>query len=134
MCIRDRPPSVQSVQGPQSIGISFDAYQWLRVRDFDVIHFPELLGHAYYSVLAKHQGLAFSNTVLCVGAHSPISWIREINRELPLTIDEPEIDFMERESVALADVVVSPSQYLLGWMRTSGWRLPRCLLYTSRCV
>jgi glycosyltransferase involved in cell wall biosynthesis len=119
------PPSVQSVQGPQSIGISFDAYQWLRVRDFDVIHFPELLGHAYYSVLAKHQGLAFSNTVLCVGAHSPISWIREINRELPLTIDEPEIDFMERESVALADVVVSPSQYLLGWMRTSGWRLPR---------
>ena len=110
---------------PQSIGISIDAYRWLNARDFDIIHFPELLGHAYYSVLAKHQGLAFHNTVLCVGVHSPISWIREINRELPLTVDEPVIDFMERESVALADAVVSPSQYLLGWLQANGWRLPR---------
>jgi glycosyltransferase involved in cell wall biosynthesis len=119
------PASEHPIQGSQSMSISFDAYQWLRTRDFDVIHFPELLGHGYYSVLAKHQGLAFHNTVLCVGTHSPISWIREINCELPMSADEPEIDFMERESVALADVVVSPSQYLLGWMHTNGWRLPR---------
>ena len=92
-----------------------------------MIHFPELLGHGYYSVLAKHQGLAFKNTMLCVGVHSPISWIREINRELPMTADEPETDFMERESVALADAVVSPSQYLLGWMQAHGWRLPRAI-------
>ncbi len=119
------PTSTHPAEVPQSIGISFDAYRWLNARDFDVIHFPELLGHAYYSVLAKHQGLDFRNTVLCVGVHSPISWIREINSELPLTVDEPVIDFMERESVALADAVVSPSQYLLGWLQANGWRLPR---------
>ena len=119
------PTSAHPAEGPQSVGISVDAYHWLSERDFDVIHFPELLGHAYYSVLAKHQGLAFHNTVLCVGVHSPISWIREINGELPMTVDEPEIDFMERESVALADTVVSPSQYLLGWLQSNGWRLPR---------
>ncbi|MFZ1119174.1 MAG: glycosyltransferase [Candidatus Binataceae bacterium] len=120
-----RPTSAHPAEVPQSVGISVDAYRWLSERDFDVIHFPELLGHAYYSVLAKHQGLAFHNTVLCVGVHSPISWIREINGELPMTVDEPEIDFMERESVALADTVVSPSQYLLGWLQSNGWRLPR---------
>ncbi len=109
---------------PQSMTISYEAYQWLRTREFDVIHFPELLGHAYYSVLAKHQGLDFANTLLCVGAHSPISWIREISRELPLTADEAEIEFMERQSVALADVVISPSQYLLNWMKANGWRFP----------
>jgi glycosyltransferase involved in cell wall biosynthesis len=119
------PASTHLAEVPQSIGISFDAYRWLTARDFDVIHFPELLGHAYYSVLAKHQGLAFHNTVLCVGVHSPISWIREINGELPMTVDEPVIEFMERESVALADAVVSPSQYLLGWLQANGWRLPR---------
>jgi glycosyltransferase involved in cell wall biosynthesis len=119
------PASAHPVEGPQNVRISFDAYQWLKAREFDLIHFPELLGHGYYSVLAKHQGLDFRDTVICVGAHSPISWIREVNRELPLSLDEPEIDFMERESVALADAVVSPSQYLLGWMRTNGWRLPR---------
>ena len=117
------PPS--RMEAPQHVATSYDAYQWLRARDFDVIHFPELLGHGYYSVLAKHQGLDFRDTVICVGVHSPISWIREINRELPLTSDEPEIDFMERESVAWADVVVSPSQYLLGWIQANGWRLPR---------
>jgi glycosyltransferase involved in cell wall biosynthesis len=121
------PASAHPPDGPQNIRISFDAYQWLKARDFDVIHFPELLGHGYYSVLAKHQGLAFENTVLCVGVHSPISWIREINRELPMSADEPETDFMERESVALADAVVSPSQYLLGWMQTHNWRLPRAV-------
>jgi len=119
------PASAHPVEGPQNVRISFDAYQWLKDREFDLIHFPELLGHGYYSVLAKHQGLDFRGTVICVGTHSPISWIREVNRELPLSLDEPEIDFMERESVALADAVVSPSQYLLGWMRTNGWCLPR---------
>jgi O-antigen biosynthesis protein len=119
------PASAHSRDGPQSIRVSLDAYQWLSARDFDIIHFPELLGHAYYSVLAKHQGLAFRDTTLCVGAHSPIAWIREVNGELPKAIDEAEIDFMERESVAMADVVVSPSQYLLGWMRANGWRLPQ---------
>jgi glycosyltransferase involved in cell wall biosynthesis len=118
------PAPAHPLNGPQSVGISFDAYQWLKARDFNIIHFPELLGHGYYSVLAKHQGLAFGDTVICVGVHSPISWIREVSRELPLTVDEPEIDFMERESVALADVVVSPSRYLLGWMQANGWRLP----------
>jgi glycosyltransferase involved in cell wall biosynthesis/GT2 family glycosyltransferase len=119
------PTASRLTRSPQSIAIALDAYQWLKVRDFDVVHFPELLGHGYYSVLAKHQGLAFANTLICVGVHSPISWIREVNRELPHTVDEPEIDFMERESVALADVVVSPSRYLLGWMRANGWRLPK---------
>jgi O-antigen biosynthesis protein len=116
------PPS--RMEASQHVATSYDAYQWLRARDFDVIHFPELLGHGYYSVLAKHQGLDFRDTVICIGVHSPISWIREINRELPLSSDEPEIDFMERESVASADVVVSPSQYLLGWIQAKGWRLP----------
>ena len=31
---------------------------------------------------------------------------------------------MERTSVSAADIVVSPSQYLLGWMQQNGWELP----------
>jgi glycosyltransferase involved in cell wall biosynthesis len=118
------PASAHSPEGPQSLNISLEAYRWLKTRDFDIIHFPELLGHGFYSVLAKHQGLDFRNTLICVGVHSPISWIREVNGELPFTLDEPEIDFMERESVALADAVISPSQYLLNWMQANGWSLP----------
>ena len=31
---------------------------------------------------------------------------------------------MERQCVALADVVLSPSQYMLRWMQSRGWALP----------
>ena len=62
---------------------AFDAHAWLRKRQFDVVHFPELHGHGYYCVLAKHQGLDFNHTVLCIGTHSPISWIPEQNKEAP---------------------------------------------------
>jgi glycosyltransferase involved in cell wall biosynthesis len=35
------------------------------------------------------------------------------------------VDFMERRSVELADVVVSPSRYMLEWMERDGWHLPK---------
>ncbi len=109
---------------PDCMHVAFDAHSWLRKQQFDIIHFPELHGHAYYCVLAKRQGLDFHRTTLCIGTHSPISWIREQNKEGPYSPDELEMDFMERRCVALADVVVSPSQYMLGWMRRNGFVLP----------
>ena len=33
------------------------------------------------------------------------------------------LDFMERESCALADAIVSPSTYMLDWMQENNWRL-----------
>jgi glycosyltransferase involved in cell wall biosynthesis len=109
---------------PQCMQTACDAHVWLRKQEFDIVHFPELHGHAYYCVLAKHQGLDFHHTILCVGTHSPISWIREQNKEAPYSPEELEMDFMERQSVALADVVVSPSQYMLAWVERRGWILP----------
>ena len=118
------PTSPGTAGVPNPMLTAFDAHAWLRSRQFDVVHFPELHGHGYYCVLAKHQGLDFNHTILCIGTHSPISWIREQNREAPYSPEELEMDFMERQSVALADVVVSPSQYMLGWMQNQGWMLP----------
>jgi glycosyltransferase involved in cell wall biosynthesis len=118
------PATPRMINVPQCMLTARDAYAWLRKQEFDVIHFPELQGHGYYSVVAKHQGLDFSHTTLCIGTHSPISWIREQNREAPDSPDELEMDFMERQCVALADVVLSPSQYMLRWMQSRGWTLP----------
>jgi glycosyltransferase involved in cell wall biosynthesis len=118
------PKSPGAAAVPNCMLTACEAHTWLRKRQFDIIHFPELHGHGYYCALAKHQGLDFERTVLCIGTHSPISWIREQNKEVPYSPEELEMDFMERQSVALADVVVSPSQYMLGWMQRRGWLLP----------
>jgi glycosyltransferase involved in cell wall biosynthesis len=107
---------------------SYLAYMWLaaadRERRFDVIHFPETLGHGYYSLLAKHQGWAFARATIAVGVHSSTYWVMETNRVPFLTGQEFAADFLERASVALADVVISPSAYMVDWMESRGWELP----------
>jgi glycosyltransferase involved in cell wall biosynthesis len=104
--------------------MSFDAFAWLREQDFDFIHFHEMVGYAFYSVMAKRQGLAFPNTTLCVGIHSPDRWHALENRSFSTDKIQLEIDFMEKRSVECADVAFSPSEYLLNWAQGRGWSLP----------
>jgi GT2 family glycosyltransferase/glycosyltransferase involved in cell wall biosynthesis len=105
---------------------SLDCYQQLkRLGRFDVVHFHEWLGLPYYSLIAKRQGLAFEGSVLCVGTHGPMRWSREGDQRLSSRQDDLIVDYMERASVELADVLVSPSAYLLRWMCQEGWSLPQ---------
>ncbi|HWA28519.1 MAG TPA: glycosyltransferase [Lacunisphaera sp.] len=103
----------------------YQAYQWLLGQPrFDVVHFSEWRAPGYFSLVAKHQGLAFADTQLCVHTHGPTLWSLLSNGEYVSMFAELELDFMERESVRLADTVVSPSQYLLRWMTEQEWTLP----------
>jgi glycosyltransferase involved in cell wall biosynthesis/GT2 family glycosyltransferase len=103
---------------------SFTTYRWLAARDFDVIHFHDRLGTGFHAVHAKRLGLAFPRTTLCVTLHGCVRW-GEIGNEA--AISEPhflEIDHMERAAARRADVVISPTRYLLDWVRSEGWELP----------
>jgi GT2 family glycosyltransferase/glycosyltransferase involved in cell wall biosynthesis len=103
----------------------YQAYQWLLSQPrFDVVHFSEWRAPGYFSLVAKHQGLAFADTELCVHTHGPTLWSLLSNGEYVSLFSELELDFMERESVRLADTVVSPSHYLLRWMLEQEWTLP----------
>jgi len=126
---------------PWYLVTAYRIYEWLREEDLDVIHFTEMMGPGYYCFLAKKQGTDFQNTLLCTGTHSPTLWIREANREIVSQTDDLGLDYIERKSVALADVVWSPSHYLLNWMRDNKWTLPEAcfvqqyiLPYSARFV
>jgi glycosyltransferase involved in cell wall biosynthesis len=107
------------------ICISYLTYKWLREHDhFDVVHFHEWRGNGYYSLLAKYQGLAFEQATLCVGAHGPSLWNKQCDHELVDHVIDLEVDYMERQSVALADVLISSSRYMLEWISGRGWNLP----------
>ncbi len=103
---------------------TYACYQWLKQRHFDVVHFHERMGIAYYATLAKRQGLAFAKTLLCVTTHGPVWWSEPGNEEHLREYYYLEVDHLERESVRLADVVISPSQYMLDWMVGESWQLP----------
>lgn len=106
--------------------VSYHTYVWLKAHqhEFDIIHFPECQGLGFYSLLAKRQGLAFGETTFVVSAHGPTFWVKEGSQDYIRNLGELEIDFMERVSISAADIVTSPSQYLLGWMQQNGWELP----------
>jgi len=107
--------------------VSYHTYAWLKEHqlDFDIIHFPECQGLGFYTLLAKRQGLGFLKTTFVVGTHGPTLWVKEGSQDYLRNLGELEIDYMERMSVSMADFVVSPSQYLLGWMQKNGWELPQ---------
>lgn len=99
-------------------------YRYLSERRFDVIHFNDCCGEASLALAAKKLGLAFRDSLLVVGLHSPSSWVLELNQTLPSSVLFPAYDYAERLSIAIADLLWSPSEYLLDWIRERGFDVP----------
>lgn len=118
------PMPETDVRGHHALRLPIDVYRWLKPRRFDVVHYHEWRGIGAHLAQAKRHGLAFADTVLVAGTHSPSLWHREGMREAP-TPDDLEVDFLERQSVALADELWSPSRYMVRWLRRERWALPR---------
>ncbi|MEK0085644.1 glycosyltransferase [Benzoatithermus flavus] len=114
------------LQGPPQRGDAYRTYIWLRElpERFDVVHFPEWRGYGYYAMLAKRLGLDFQDTTFCVGTHSPTLWHTLGNGVVVSELHQIDLHWLEAQSIALADLVVSPSRYMLDWIREQGWTLP----------
>ena len=109
--------------GRGRIRYPYGTYEWLRTQSFDVVHAPELHAYLYYALLAKRLGLAFANTIFVIGTHCSSEWLAELNHTSLSDKDQLIAPYMERAGVAMADVVWSPSHYLLDWMREANWPL-----------
>jgi glycosyltransferase involved in cell wall biosynthesis len=104
---------------------AYEVYHWLKNNDrFDIVHFQEWQGFGYYALTAKQQGLAFARTMFCVGLRGGTEWLRTASREHMADLSDLGLDFMERQSVSMADVAFCPSQFLLNWVVDRGWELP----------
>lgn len=111
-----------------NVSRSYAAFSWLhqrhRAQAFDVIHFPEYSGHAYYTLMAKRLGVAFDLTDIVVGTHTSTRWVHAANGLSLTHVDDLVTDYLEQMSVELADAVISPSSFLLDWMQAQDWHLP----------
>jgi glycosyltransferase involved in cell wall biosynthesis len=112
---------------PGAVGFAaraFSVHDQLRQGDWDAIFFNDARAEGYYAVTAKRAGLGYRDTALCVVAHGPRTWVRELNHWLLGCGDELENVFMEIETARLADHLISPSRYMLDWLTDQGWELP----------
>jgi len=96
---------------------SYAVYQELKKKGYDIVHFHDFKGLGFASVSAKHQGIEFQNTQFVVQMHGPTSWTINTNNTMYTHEDQLKIDFMEREMVKKADYVVSPSSYLIDFLK-----------------
>jgi glycosyltransferase involved in cell wall biosynthesis len=104
--------------------VSYAVYLFARERRFDVIYFHDNCGRGYYSLLAKHTGCYPNAPLLVVVAHGPNEWVHELNSSPYRNKEAVIYRFLERRSIELADALISPSRYLIEWMRDHGWTLP----------
>lgn len=127
-----------SYQGPpiSSLLAAIQSYQvlyWMleNASSFDIVHFLDNEGLAYYTLLARHQGWAFQQLEICVGIYSPTLWNKHIRNESIEQVNDLAADFLERESVRLADRLVNMNDKVLDWMRKEGWQLSKRIVSIS---
>lgn len=97
----------------------------LRANPPDVVIVQDLAAPAYTALRMRQLGLGLEQTLFVVHCHGGRRWITDMARKARVLPGAHAITLLERASVELADAIVSPSEYLVDWMRREAWRLPR---------
>ena len=123
--LRPVPDSDEPVEPPNFV-LAHKVGLALRSDPPDVVVVHDLGGPAYTALRLRQAGIACANTLFVVFCHGTRRYamdlagrvrVKDLRHVLAVAVNE-------QASVELADVVVSPSQYLVDWMRGQGWRLP----------
>jgi glycosyltransferase involved in cell wall biosynthesis len=96
----------------------------LRAEPPDVVIAHEFGAPAYGALRLRQLGLAFEQTLFIVFCHGTRLWVKQVNANPRVFTDVIGENVLERACLELADAVVSPSAFLIEWMRSQGWLLP----------
>lgn len=124
--LSDFPDLPSPVQLPSLLSISLKIFEALRHETFDQIHFQDWLANGFHCIQAKCTLDCFPETLLTVTAHSSTEWINEgMQQWNTARLEGTKLMWAERYCVEHCDVLISPSAYMLHWMRDREWQLSR---------
>jgi len=132
--IRFVPPSGETVE-PRYFARLPETARALQVDAPDVVIAQDTAGPAYVALRLRQLGLGFENTLFVVVCYGTRLWMKDVSRMVRVFPYLLGVSAVEGASLELADVVVSPSKYVVEWMQQQGWRLPSRTLvipYLSR--
>jgi glycosyltransferase involved in cell wall biosynthesis len=109
---------------PSFLGPPLEVFDALVSSAPDVAIVNDWRGLGWAALRAREAGVALQDTAFVVHCHGPGRLLVEFARKVPDTLERFGEDVAERASISLADAVVSPSEWLLGWMRDHRWPLP----------
>jgi O-antigen biosynthesis protein len=109
---------------PSYLAPTLEVYHALRERPPDVVVADDWRALAFSALQARRLGLALGETAFITHCHGPSRILAEFARKVPDRLARFGQEVAERASIGLADAVVSPSEWLLDWMRTHDWPVP----------
>ncbi len=123
VAVRQLPRRDRRVE-PASFARMLDVEAALAADPPHIVIAQELAAPAYTALRTRQLGLGFDRTLFVVYCHGGRRWITDMAQKVRVLPGAHEVTELERASVEIADVVVSPSAYLVDWMRGEGWRVP----------
>jgi glycosyltransferase involved in cell wall biosynthesis len=109
---------------PPFLAPTLEVFHALRDDPPEVVIVNDWRGLGFAALQARQTGLALTDTAFVIHCHGPGRVLTEFAQKVPDTLDRFGEDVTERASVELADAVVSPTAWLLGWMRDHRWPVP----------
>ncbi len=97
---------------------------YLRLHEFDIVHFNDTDAEGFLALAAHRYTGLLPDARFVLAMHSPREWVYEHNLATSLVPVDTVMHFTERLSTPLADLVWSPSRYLLDWLTANNWQLP----------
>jgi O-antigen biosynthesis protein len=109
---------------PSYLAPPLEVFHALREDPPEVVIVNEWRGLGFAALRARQTALALNETAFVIHCHSPGRVLTEFAQKVPDTLERFGEHVAERASIELADVVVSPSAWLLDWMRAHSWPVP----------
>ena len=123
--IRPAPESNEPVE-PWHFAYPHNVTLGLQAEPADVVIAHDFGAPLYSALRLRQAGIAFEDSLFVVFCHGTRRYVADLSPAIPLGDLETVfgVGILEQACIELADVVVSPSAYLLDWMRGRGWALP----------
>jgi O-antigen biosynthesis protein len=122
--VRIRPLDGSLRVRPQFLQATTEVFEALRADPPDVVVADDWRGLAYTALRSRQLGVGLADTAFVVYSHGPARVLAEAARKVPDTLARFGEEVAQRACTELADVVVSPSEWLFGWMRHHRWPVP----------
>jgi glycosyltransferase involved in cell wall biosynthesis len=116
-------PERTSVQ-PSFLSPAWHVHEAVRDDPPEVFVADDWRALAFVMLRSRQLGASLAGTALVLYCHGPARVFAEAARKVPDTVARYGEEVAQRACVELADAVVSPSSWLVGWLREHGWPLP----------
>ena len=110
---------------------SLAVYNHIKCQDYDVVYFALEGGLGYYTLLAVELGLYSPRPRIYVLANLPLIWQVEANRRFHESRREISTSYMERYCISMPDRLISSTHYMVEWMKSRSWTLPKDVVVMS---